>query len=72
MFVREAKKGLDPVLDRIFNIASRVSLLQIEQDLNYLFKLKSAAAGNHGIKDFWKFFYFRNVTIFEFPICTVI
>ena len=67
MFVRAAKKGLDPVLDRIFNIASRVSLLQIEQDLNYLFKQKSAATGTHGIKDFWKFLYFRNVTIIQIP-----
>ena len=70
MFVG-SQKGLDPVLDRIFNIASRVSLLHIEQDLNYLFA-KSAATDTHGIKDFWKFLYFRNVTIFELPISTVI
>ena len=60
-------KGLDPIFDRIFNIASRVSLFQIEQDLNYLFKQKSAATGTHGIKDFWKFLYFRNVTIIQIP-----
>ena len=63
MFVRAARKGLDPIFDRIFNIASRVSHFQIEQDLNYLFKQKSGTTVTHGIKDFWKFLYFRNVTI---------
>ena len=72
MFVREARKGLDPIFDRIFNIASSVLHFQIEQDLNYLFKQKSAATGTHGIKDFWKFLYFRNVTIFEFYTSTLI
>ena len=72
MFVREARKGLDPTVDRIFNIASSVLHFQIEQDLNYLFKQKTPCTGTHGIKDFWNFLYFRNVTIFEFSISTLI
>ena len=72
VFFQAAKKQSDPVFDRIFNIASRGSHFQMEQYLNYLSVQKSAAAGTHGKKDFWKFLYFRNVTIFEFSISTVI
>jgi len=72
VFFQAAKKGLDRVFDRIFNIASRSSHFQMEQYLNYLSEQKSAVTGTHGIKDFWKFLYFRNVTIFEIPISTVI
>ena len=72
MFFQAAKKQSDPVFDRIFNIASRGSHFQIEHYLNHSSVQKSAAAGNHGIKDFWQLLYFRNVTIFEFPISTVI
>ena len=64
--------GLDPVFDRIFNIASRSSNFQMEQYLNYLSEQKSAATDTHGIKDFRKLLYFRNVTIFEIIITTVI